>query len=228
MSDYIHKEHPKTVGKTEFWKQIKRTVNGQEVSEKDIDAIIFQIKNNLLFNRTDELLDFGCGNGALASRLFPLISHYSGVDFSQYLLDIAKEYFQPTDKVNYYFSDIISFLNTKFLHSNPTKILIYGVMAYLTREEVSYLFSKMMESNGLQRVFIGNIPNSSFAKEFYLNREITDYDLNDAKSEIGVWWDPIAICKIAEEVGFTTKVLTMPSGFYSAHYRFDLVLEKNQ
>ena len=93
MSDYIHKEFPKSVGKKEFWKQIKRTVNGVEVSENDIHMIVEAIRNALNLNKEDHVLDLGCGNAALASKFFGDIHSYSGFDFSDYLLSIAKENF---------------------------------------------------------------------------------------------------------------------------------------
>ena len=71
--DYIHKQHPKTVGKTEFWKQIKRTVNGKEVSDSDIKKIVCAINDALQLNENDYVLDLGCGNAALASYFLPKI-----------------------------------------------------------------------------------------------------------------------------------------------------------
>ena len=58
MSEFLHKEYPKTVGRNEFWKQIKRTVNGKEVSQKDINQIVFQIKNKLKLSSQDILLRY--------------------------------------------------------------------------------------------------------------------------------------------------------------------------
>jgi len=226
MKDYIHKEHPKTVGKTEFWKQIKRTVNGKEVSEEDISMIVDQIIANLKFAPDDHLLDFGCGNGALASRLFSFIGKYTGVDFSEYLLEIAMEFFQPDDTVTYQLSDITSFLDGPFSTIQPNKVLIYGVMSYLTRTEVGNLFSKLAQKNSIKRVFIGNLPDSKLAKSFFQARSISDFDLDDAKSQIGVWWDKAEIYDLAHKVGFAPAIIQMPEAFYGAQYRFDLVLEK--
>jgi len=226
MSDYIHKEHPKTVGKTEFWKQIKRTVNGEEVSEKDIAQIVSQIQKHLGLAKTDYLLDFGCGNGALASRIFPSVDRYLGVDFSEYLLGIAKEYFQPSEKIEYYLSDIMSFLDEKFAEVHPQKILIYGVMSYLNKAEAADLFSSLAKKNSLERVFIGNIPNRKFADDFFQQRSVENYDLDDAKSAIGVWWNTEEICDMAKDAGFTPQIFFMSDDFYGSDYRFDLVLEK--
>ena len=35
--DYIHKEYPKTCDPNDFFGQVKRTVNGQPISEEEIE-----------------------------------------------------------------------------------------------------------------------------------------------------------------------------------------------
>lgn len=39
MSEYIRKEFPKSVGRDEFWKQIKRTINGAQVCKDQVEFI---------------------------------------------------------------------------------------------------------------------------------------------------------------------------------------------
>ena len=63
MSDYDHKEFPKTVDPKDFWGQVKRAINGQAVTQEQIDLIVEAVCNGLLFGKTDNLLDIGCGNG---------------------------------------------------------------------------------------------------------------------------------------------------------------------
>ena len=46
-------------------------------------------------------LDLGCGNAALANRLFPLIDKYVGLDFSKYLLKVAKDNFHIENKTSF-------------------------------------------------------------------------------------------------------------------------------
>jgi len=77
-NDFMHKEFPKQFSKDDFWSQIKRTVDGKPVSEDDIDMIISQITSNLELEPNSHLLDIGCGNGALAARLFPYLNKYTG------------------------------------------------------------------------------------------------------------------------------------------------------
>ena len=46
MSEFLHKEYPKSFERT-TWSQIKRTVNGQPVSENQIDMIVTKVSNEL-------------------------------------------------------------------------------------------------------------------------------------------------------------------------------------
>lgn len=64
------KEHPKTVAQDDFWAQVKRTVNGQPVSQEQIDMIVARVKSGLILQRGDKLLDLACGNGALSRYFF--------------------------------------------------------------------------------------------------------------------------------------------------------------
>ena len=225
--DYIHKEFPKTVGRTEFWKQIKRTVNGKEVSDEEISMIVEKVITSLSFSKKDHLLDLGCGNAALSSNFFPLINSYTGVDFSEYLLDIAREFFKPNDHVNYIESDVVSFVENS--ESNIyNKILMYGVMSYLKRDVFLDLLKLFMTKyQNAEIVFIGNIPNKNMAEEFYSNRNITDFDVDDHETPIGVWWDPGELKAESLKIGFRAEISFMPDMFYGSKYRFDLKLTRN-
>ncbi len=216
----------KTVGRTEFWKQIKRTVNGQEVSEQDIQMIVTQVKSHLDLCNDDHLLDLGCGNGALSSYFFGDIREFTGVDFSEYLLGVADEFFHP-DKATYINDDVVAFVRSCGTRATFTKVLIYGVMSYLDRESLSEVLTRIGESfRAVSRIFIGNIPNEHMMKRFYSNRGNTDYDSDDPSSPIGVWWKPPELSRICEEAGYEATELRMPEEFYGAGYRFDMLLVK--
>ena len=228
MSEFLHKEYPKTVGRKEFWKQIKRTINGKEVSQKDINQIVLQIKNKLKLSSQDILLDLGCGNGALASNFYDHIKKYVGVDFSDYLIEIANEYFLNQNSI-FIKNSIQSYLNEINDDNEINKILIYGCASYLSKEDLINCLSLILKKfNKLQKIFIGNIPNLMFAKEFYDKRKVLDFNLEDEKSLIGVWWCPENLNEIMNDIGFRSKIIYMPKSFYSSHYRFDILLEKKE
>jgi hypothetical protein len=84
------KEYPKTLAPTDFWGQVKRTVNGQAVSEEQIQMILALIRRELQLDKDDRLLDLACGNGALSQYLFADCREFLGVDFSEVLIDVAR------------------------------------------------------------------------------------------------------------------------------------------
>lgn len=226
MSEYLHKEYPKTVGRTEFWKQIKRTVNGREVSQEDISNIIFQIKKELELTYKDNLLDLGCGNGALASNFFKYLNKYVGVDFSDYLIEVANEFFWNKNCV-FIKNSIQDYLDEIDTDDQINKVLIYGCASYLSREDLKVSLSKIHKKfNKLEKIFIGNIPNLKCAKQFFLQRNILEYDTEDNKSLIGIWWSTKGLSKLVNDIGYEARILYMPKSFYSYNYRFDILLKK--
>ncbi|MGB7346540.1 MAG: class I SAM-dependent methyltransferase [Pirellulaceae bacterium] len=225
-ADYLHKEYPKQFAKDDFWKQIKRTVNGESVSEHDIHLIVDQVARHLEFSKNDHLLDLGCGNAALGSHLFDLIDRYTGVDFSEYLLEVAREYFHQPDKTQYMVADIRNTDCYVVEAASATKVLIYGCISYLTKTEVRELLTELRRSlPKLKTVFIGNIADRSKAADFFAARNIDDFSLNDPTSPIGVWWDQSEIADLVTEVGFSARCVSMPKEFYGGSYRFDIVLQ---
>jgi dTDP-4-amino-4,6-dideoxygalactose transaminase/cyclopropane fatty-acyl-phospholipid synthase-like methyltransferase len=225
--DYLHKEFPKKFKKHEFWAQIKRTVNGKPVSEEDIKMIVDQIKSCLSLEADSHLLDIGCGNGALAGRLFPFIKEYTGVDFSSYLLEIANEYFRPNCSINYIEKDALAFVSEYENSQVFNKLLVYGCMSYLSRADFSVFLDKVYSRfSNVDTVFIGNIPDINKARQFFKNGNINSYDVDNEKSAIGVWWDAGELKRLASEAGFSVEIYKMPTNFYGHHYRFDMVLRR--
>ena len=228
-NNFMHKEFPKQFSKDDFWSQIKRTVDGKPVSEDDIDMIISQITSNLELEPNSHLLDIGCGNGALAARLFPYLKYYTGVDFSPYLLEVANEYFKPTGNIEYIEDDAVNFVSTYPNTKGIDKLLIYGCISYLSYLELEtflqHVASRFMD---MRTVFIGNIPDKNKADEFFEQRDLTDYETDNENTPIGLWWHPNEIVQIANSSGFNATVAKMPDKFYAHRYRFDLVLERNK
>lgn len=224
--DFLHKEYPKQFERNEFWQQIKRTVNGKPVSEDEIELIVEQVVTQLDLSNHDHVLDLGCGNGALASRLFGNLQSYTGVDFSEYLLEIANEYFAPHDQVRYRAADIRSVESYANGLEQVNKVLCYGCIAYLSKEEVVCLLQNLRQFlPSLKKLFFGNIPRKEKASEFFLTRGISEYVLDDPTSAIGVWWEAGELERVAAQLGYIAKRSQMSAGFYGATYRFDLLME---
>lgn len=224
----IHKEFPKTVKRDDFWRQIKRTVNGEPVSERDIQAIVDTIKNQLKLDGKDyHLLDLGCGNAALASRLFDFVARYTGVDFSEYLVEVAKDYFSDPKVEQYIVSDILAFMERSGSFPEYTHVLCYGVMSYLPYQMIGGFFRNIgVRMPNVKTVFIGNLPEKSKAEAFHARRGEVNFELHDHTSAIGVWWGQDEICELAKVAGWKPIITKMPEGFYASEYRFDLTLQR--
>lgn len=225
--DYLHKEYPKQFRKDEFWKQIKRTVNGKPVSDSEIKMIVDQVAGHLALQSDDFLLDLGCGNGALASHFFHRIHRYVGVDFSDFLLEVADEYFAKPPGIQFCKADIRDVLGYSQNSENVNKLLLYGCISYLSKRETQTLLASLRDQfSCLTKVFIGNIPRREKAKDFFAARGIESTNLEDPKSAIGVWWGIDELKQLALQSGFKPTCHVMPKGFYGRTYRFDLLLEK--
>lgn len=225
--DYLHKEYPKQFDRDAFWQQIKRTVNGKPVSEQDIQMIVDQISGALRFRPGDVLLDLGCGNAALASYLFDSISEYHGVDFSEYLVGVAREFFSIPGKTHFCCGDAVEATLEFPEASRITRVLVYGVISYLSADSVSTLLKTIWSQySACERIFIGNVPDKTKAADFFQRRNVVDYRLDDPKSPIGVWWSADEFVALGEACGFNVDIMTMPNDFYGAGYRFDVLMTR--
>ena len=105
----IYDEHAKTCDETDFWGQVRRTVNGEPVSDHQIDLIVEEMSAALELNSKDTLLDICCGNGALSTRFFDQCAGGLGVDYSKTLIDIARKHFATLD-VTYVEGEAVAYL----------------------------------------------------------------------------------------------------------------------
>ncbi|MCA9176892.1 MAG: class I SAM-dependent methyltransferase [Planctomycetales bacterium] len=228
-TDYRHKEHPKRCAERDFWGQVSRTVHGKPVGEDQIEMIIDAIRAGLQLAPDDSLLDLGCGNGALASRLFDSLSGYLGVDFSPFLLGVARRHFAAAH-VRYVCQEIVSFAATSRCDCN--KALCYGVFSYLARPAAAELLALLYERfPRIQQVLLGNLPDRLKAGDFYAaGGSVAPPDwqrrLDDPQEPIGIWRTRDECDELARATGWDAEFRTMPAQFYAAHYRYDVLLTR--
>lgn len=227
MSDYDHKEFPKTVDPKDFWGQVKRSVNGQPVSQEQIDLIVETVCNGLLLNKTDTLLDIGCGNGALSVLFFNKIKGFIGFDFSEYLISVAKENFEKQPGYIFNLGDAYELIKTYKEKTGVTKALCYGAFQYFDFDKAKkILYHLNYEYENLVRIYIGNLPDKERAEKFFYKH--IDYKnlLDNPQSSIGIWRSMEEMKKLANDCGWEIEFLQMPDNFYAAHYRYDVLLKK--
>ena len=226
--DYIHKELPKTKKDDDFWGQVSRTLNGVPVSQKQIDMIISTISRALNFQKTDKLLDIGCGNGALSQYFFEMISEFRGVDFSKHLIKIAKKYFEQPPKYIFTKMDALTFVQNDKNKKMYTKALIYGAFMYLSPKNAFTLLEELNKSyTQITRIFIGNLPDKEKSELFFKDKNYT-CSLDDHSTPFGVWRSKDEFKNLAESTGWEIEFSQMPKNFYSSYYRYDVILKRKK
>ncbi|UHL65281.1 class I SAM-dependent methyltransferase [Paralcaligenes sp. KSB-10] len=225
-SDY--KIHPKTLPAKDYWGQVKRTVNGQPILDREIEVIVNAITRNLLLTNqgSDVLLDLGCGNGALSERIFNTLHAFFGVDYSEYLISVAKRDFEKAPDFCFEVGDVLDYVLAEKIPERFTKVLCYGCFSYFPDPEklLAILSQRFINAS---HVFIGNLPDRERAELFYKNGLPGDEELTDFDSKIGVWRSQQEIREMAQKAGWEARFSFMPQGFFNSHYRYDVTLIRN-
>ena len=226
-ADYIHKEYPKTCAPDDFWGQVKRSVKGVAVSQDQINMIIGAIRDGLCLRKEDVLLDIGCGNGALSRYFFDDCNQLFGIDFSEYLISVAKTNFEKPPFYIFKEIDAVNYVDWEQETGRFTKALCYGCLPYLSSKGAEYVLQRLSERFlNITSIYIGNLPDKERAHLFY--EKGTDFNrvLEDSASPIGIWRSKTEMTKLALATGWNVRFHNMPDNFYAAHYRYDAILSR--
>ncbi|MEZ6014264.1 MAG: class I SAM-dependent methyltransferase [Planctomycetota bacterium] len=222
-TESVYLTHPQTCAADDYWGQVRRTVNGQPLPQRQIDLIVDAMAEALDLGAQDRLLDLCCGNGALTTYWFARCAGGLGVDFSPYLVDIARQRFSHGPHERYHIESVLTFAQGPQPYGAFDKAVCYGSLQYLRRSDVAALLRGLRRAQPtLQRLVLGNVPDRDLVAAFA--RPGVDVPLDDPESAIGCWWGAADLRAVAEDAGWDLQVRRMPSEFYSAHYRFDAVL----
>jgi len=222
---------PLQVKSDDYLRQVGKTVAGQTINTTQFELIVNSITNNLKLENDDLVLDLCCGNGLITHQLSEHCSRIDGVDFSKPLIDVAKSVHSP-DNCNYKHKSILELTEQDFPYKF-TKVFMYEALQHFSAtqfETILKILMKIMKPSGT--VFLGSIPNkdqlwnfyNSFPRKVdYLKRKIFN---NEA---IGHWWKSNSVLKVCEKLGMKCTVMNQNLDLYTAHYRFDAVIqiEKN-
>ena len=163
---YDYNIRPQQFAETDFWKQVRRTINGSPVSEEQIRIIYNHIVKRLKLSRDDKLIDIGCGNGALSSLFRNDVAKIFGIDPSRYLIYIAKKYFADKN-IDFEVRDSSSAHEIDDFESF-NKILMYGVSSFLEDDELICSIEKVFKQSkaSSKMMMIGNIRDIGEYKNF--------------------------------------------------------------
>lgn len=219
--------HARSVAADAYWKQVRRTVNGEPIAEAQIMLIVNAITTGLSLTEHDVVLDLACGNGALSSYLFDKCAGLVGIDISPYLIQVARNDFAQSPNYRFYAADAVSYLMHESDTSIFTKALIYSSFQYFSKDDAVIVLKALRERfSGVTKVFIGNLPNRRHADRFFGKLNPTEAELNDHEARIGLWYRPDEFEALAQAAGWRASCSCMPADFYLSSYRFDVTLER--
>jgi hypothetical protein len=224
-SQYRFKHHPETCDPDDVWGQVKRTVGGEPVSAEQISLIVSAIRSGLALDAGDSLLDLCCGNGALTAQLFASCRGGLGVDYSDFLINIANSRFVSRPSERYLLADALEYLSKEGNPQEFTKALCYGAFPYFGDEAaLEFLSALHGRFTGVTHVFLGQLPDKTRISAFYAGRPYVPGEENDPGGLLGVWRTPAELASLAGDAGWTTRCERMPEKFFASHYRFDAIL----
>ncbi len=230
--------HPRSRPRTDFWGQVRRTVHGRPVSDKQIDLIIAAVAATLELGPDDTLLDLACGDGALSDRLFQYCAGGVGVDVSEYLIGVAQEYF-ATPSRQYVRADAADWVEAEANPGRFTKAVCYGSFSYLSDDAAARMLRTLQRRfPRVGRVLLGNLPDPARASGFYgVSGDATGRagkrvgrapglrtpNLRTPESDLGIWRDEAEITALAGP-GWQVTTRPVPPEFFDAQYRYGALL----
>jgi cyclopropane fatty-acyl-phospholipid synthase-like methyltransferase len=197
------------------------------VSQEQIAMIVQAIRKKLQLRADDIVLDLACGNGALGSYLIEDCAIIHGVDWSEYLIEVANSRFALPDRTTFLVDDAAHYIEIEQDPTRFTKVLCYGSFSYFSEADaVKVLMGLSRRFVNVTRVFVGNLPDAARADHFYPTGKDYRQELRDATAPIGIWRSESELRDLASMTGWKLEIAIMPRDFYAAHYRFDALLTR--
>ncbi|MFT5969585.1 MAG: SAM-dependent methyltransferase [Flavobacteriales bacterium] len=193
-----------------------------ELTLKHLDALVRPTKQMIL-------LDLCCGNGLVSQFFGPKVNRLVGVDLSPVLLSEAKELNLNFSNSSFICADACAFsekLNQQF----DVVLLHFSFQYFETNAIASSVLAEIKKAlNGDGKVVITDIPDARKLQVFYpglLGRLRRIKQKTTKTSEMGRFWHPKTLQKIAVENGFAAEILEQDAKLPYSHYRFDVILKR--
>ena len=206
---------------------MRRTVNGKPVSDEQIGLIVDAIRAGLALRAGDRLLDLACGNGALSRYFFDDCAALLGVDFSPYLIEVARRHFARPPRFEFRLGDAAGYVCAEPEPERFDAVLCYGSFPFFSAADGATVLRELNRRFvNVRRVYIGNLPDRDRAHLFYTPGTAYAAELDDPAAAIGQWRSASDWTALAQATGWRARLHRMPERFYAAHYRFDVILDR--
>lgn len=215
----------------DLFRQVGRTINGNPVSAEEISLVVDAARSALELGDSDCLLDICCGNGLVTEHLAATCIKTYGVDFSEFLIEVAR-YNNNAPGTTYIHASAIELTSSYFSAGQPTKVCMIAALQHFTVTSLERLLHAI--ENVAERsapLFFADIPDVARLYHFYDTPERrADYERRRATGTeaIGTWWDTAHLADILSAHGYDPEIRKQDSRRSGAHYRFDLLAKRRR
>ena len=221
----LYELHARSCDPKDFQGQVMRNPHGKSVGHDQVVMMIDAIGKGLDIAPHDVVLDLCCGNGAITDPIFNVCQGGLGVDFTPYLIEVAKTNFERPPNRLYRLADVHEYLETTDDTERFTKALCYGAFQCLSElKATGILVALRRRFPNIRRVFIGNLPDLDQVGFFFGANIPPLQHLKSHETLFGIWRTEQEVAKLISDSGWRTEFSRMPAGFYSEHWRFDATL----
>ncbi len=225
----LYERHARTCDPRDFQSQVMRTPHGKPVAQEQVDLIIDGIARGLALEPDDVVLDLCCGNGVITNPIFVRCQGGVGVDFSPYLIEVAKTNFERGPDRVFRCSDAYEYVERTSDTARITKVMCYGAFQCLLESKASgVLIALRKRFPYVRRMLLGNLPDLDRAGLFWHQDVGSEpwplQDLRRHDTPFGTWRTEDEVKKLITDCGWDATITRMPPPYFCAHYRFDAVL----
>lgn len=221
---------PKNVDKTDYLKQVEKTVKGQPISDLQFQLIVSQICQELHLQADSIVLDLCCGNGLITKELATQCKSVVGIDFSQPLLEIANRDHRPMN-VLYQCMNILELDKMPPSVSSPfNKVLMYEALQHFSKQDLITILRKTLQlSSKICIMLFGSVPDLARKWEFYntpKRRLMYVVRRLSGREAIGTWWDKEFIRRTCKQLDLLCEFKEQRKELHTSHYRFDVLISR--
>ena len=218
---------PGTFDKSDYFRQVGKTLHGQPLSQSQFDFMISEILQRLNLKPDDNLLDLCCGNGIITNELAKYCKEVVGIDFSRPLIEIANRDHSRTN-VGYRCASLLKLDTTTLAPMRFNKVLMYDALENFRKSDLPLILKKIVSMTAEPRlILIGGVPRqakkfnfyNTFEKRLrYLLRRIVNKEL------IGTWWTEDDFRHASESLSLKCSFHDQSEGLYNRNIRFDIII----
>jgi hypothetical protein len=222
----MYEAHARSCDPKDFQRQVMRNPHNKSVGDDQVAMILDAIVMGLEIARSDVLLDLCCGNGAITDPVFARCRGGLGVDFTPYLIEVAKANFEKSPDRLYHLADALEFVETTDDTERFTKVLCYGAFQCFSEAKAAgVLMALRRRFPNVECMFIGNLPDLDQVGIFFGENIPSLQHLKSNETPFGIWRTEHELTKLAHDCGWRVKLSRVPPPFYCAYWRFDATLQ---